>query len=238
MIDRGLWTACRESREVIARRFRVAEWDMERDAWIYRENLDEEPLDAPATASFMSDGEQQCCLTYPKTDLFLLRPFNATTTDWRGLDSEVHIFNETQRFHVGHVAINYDPEWYAQLISGYKSVWSDGAIGWAMRAATDHLEWAENLWFVDYRIRRSPDGVQPMVEGRRQFHGNGCRLTEVRDGDAGWKLDHDGDVIDFLRELWYEVDDFFRQRETSPDWPPDVPHYDAPEVGVLAYEEC
>ncbi len=194
------------------------------------------PPKCPGDGIVHSDGEQQCCLTHPKTDLFFLRPFNATTADWEGLDSTVHVFDGFQRFRVGHVAIDYDPGWLPVWgISWY----SDGPAAFAVRAATDHLEWAENLWFVDYRIRRSLGVVQPMMESRRQFHGNGCKFTEVRDGDAGWELGSARDIFDlFLSDLWDQVDEYFRGRETTPDYPPHVPHDGAPNVGVLAYEEC
>ena len=52
MIDRGLWTACRESREVIERRFRVAEWDIKRGAMNFMA-FREDPPNAPATVSFI-----------------------------------------------------------------------------------------------------------------------------------------------------------------------------------------
>jgi len=57
---------------------------------------------------FTSNGQRRCCLTRPRTDFFLLRPFNATIADWEDLDRNVAIFDsfdlEGSRVNdVGHV---------------------------------------------------------------------------------------------------------------------------------------
>ncbi|KAK4151615.1 hypothetical protein C8A00DRAFT_35707 [Chaetomidium leptoderma] len=249
LMDSGLWTACTESREAIRRRFKVAERDM-KGAAVDLETYRETHPDAPASVSFTSDGERRCCLTHPRTDLFLLRPFNATTANWEYLDIRVPIFGliELEGFHVdyvGHVAIDYDPDWlrgeHRDMPMWQYSWASPGTIGFAIRAATDHLSWAENLWFVDYRIRRRPGGVLPTAGSRRQFHGNGCKFTEVQKGDAGWELnnlDWERDIFDFLEELWDRVNEYFHDHgEGSPYSDEPVSHYHAPNVGVLAYEE-
>lgn len=247
LMDSGLWTACTESREAVRRRFKVAECDM-KGAAVDLETFRETHPDAPASAFFTSDGERRCCLTHPRTDLFFLRPFNASTANWESLDVSVPIFGsiELEGFavgYVGHVAIDYDPNWFRgeRMPICWNSWASPGTIGFAICAATEDLSWAENLWFVDYRIRRSPGGVPPPAGSRRQFHGNGCRSTEVQKGDAGWELnnlDWDRDIFDFLEELWDRVNDYFLHHgEGSPDSEEPVSHYHAPNVGVLAYEE-
>ncbi len=111
LIDSGLWTACRESRAAVERRFKVADWDIKREELLHRRGDWTFP-DAPATVSFTSNGEWQCCLTHPRTDLFFLQPFNVETADWECLDSSVPIFSTVEKFSVGHVAIDYDPGWF------------------------------------------------------------------------------------------------------------------------------
>jgi hypothetical protein len=265
-MDSGLWTACAESRDAILRRFKVAQRDRE-EAAADLETFRETHPDAPARVSVTSDGERRCCLTHPRTDLFFLRPFNATTAVWECLYYRVPIFNPEGTWTpcVGHVGIDYDPDWPRQMSdpSSWASWASPGTIGFAIRAATDGLSWAENLWFVDYRIRRSPRGVLSTATagGRRQFHGDGCRFTEVQKGDAGWELnnpdgtevqkgdagweldsaDGDGlrDIFDFLKDaLWERVDEYFQDHgEDSPYVYAGVSHLGAPDLGVLAYEE-
>ena len=235
LIDSGLWTACTESRAVMERRFKVAEWDIKREALRYPRNGETCP-DAPATVSFTSNGEWQCCLTHPRTDLFFLEPFDAETADWEHLDRSVPIFNTAERFYVGHVAIDYDPGWLggANFLPSLISWASDGTVGFSIRTAID-LHWAENLWLVDYRIRRKQPAL-PTTPSRHQFQGNGCRFTEVQEHDAEWELSRTRDVFIFLKELWMQVDEYYRERADSPSRNEPVSH-DAPEVGILAYEE-
>jgi hypothetical protein len=245
MIDSGLWRACTESRDAMERRFKVAHWDRIRCTM----RIPAEPKDlpdAPATALFTSGGELQRCLTYPKTDLFLLRPFNGETVDWEYLWSPVPFFDLAHNFYVGHIAIEYDPGWLGDADSAMDSEvsWaSPGTIGCAIRAATDQLDWAENLWFVDYRIRPSPvsGNTPPTTTSRYHFHGSGCKFTEVRPDDMGWELDHTrpGDVFRFLEELEEKVGEYFDDTGGyTPGWRPPVPSYGkTPNIGVLAYEE-
>jgi hypothetical protein len=244
MIDSGLWTACTESRDPIERRFKVAHWDRIRGAI----RIPDEPKDlpdAPATALFTSAGELQRCLTYPKTDLFLLRPFNGQTVHWTSLWSPVPFFDQAHNFYVSHIAIEYDPRWLGDVNStmdSYDSWASPGTIGCAIRAATDQLDWAENLWFVDYRIRPSPvSGTPSTTTSRYQFHGGGCKFTEVRQDDIGWELDHTrpGNVFRFLEELKEKVDAYFYDMgDRSPGWRPSFSCSGrTPNIGVLAYEE-
>ena len=238
LIDSGLWTACMESRDAIERRFKVAEWDLKRQD-MRLPNLRKNLPDAPATALFTSNGEWLYCLTHPKSDLFLLRPFNAETVDWDTLWTPVPIFNPAENFYVSHIAIDYDPGWLGDTgFLHFQDSWASlGTIGYAIRAATNQLEWAENLWFVDYRIRRSP-GALTTTTSRYQFHGNDCKSTEVRDGDMNWELDHTRDIFKFLEELDEQVDEYFHDVEGSSPWDQPACHFNAPNVGVLAYEEC
>ncbi|KAK1763741.1 hypothetical protein QBC33DRAFT_549069 [Phialemonium atrogriseum] len=81
LIDSGLWTACKELRERMERRFDTEGW--RRRIIPYRETPFEKELpDAPATATFTSSGERRCFTTYPKSDLFCLQPFDFDTIDW------------------------------------------------------------------------------------------------------------------------------------------------------------
>ena len=189
MIDSGLWTACWESREAVERRFKVKEWDIKRENWDLPRSLDrdrpEDYPDAPATASFTSNSEWQCCLTHPKRDLFVLRPYNVETMCWDDLEAGTPIQRKPH----------------------------------ALPATT-------------------------ATTSRHQFHGNGCRFTEVREGDTGWNVDFDPDIFIFVYDLNDKVDEYFQnqQKGVSPIWELeslarlDREDY-APKVGILAYEE-
>ncbi|KAI1191612.1 hypothetical protein F5B17DRAFT_426505 [Nemania serpens] len=84
LIDHGLWTACRESREMIQRRYSrqgrvwgdpfILRWklDSAKQAW-YADSL---------PGSFQEDGRLRCFTICPSADLLCLQPFRYTTTDW------------------------------------------------------------------------------------------------------------------------------------------------------------
>ncbi len=240
LIDSGLWTACTESRNAIERRFKVSEWKKTFKNSSTRDIFENPPV-APAVVSFTSESEWQCCSTYPKTDVFFLRLFNPTTIDWKFLWSTVPIFQHEEGFFANHIALDYDPSWFKEgkFLPSEVSWEGPGTIGSAITAAAA-ARWAEILWFVDARIKRSPKTALSTTEGRHQFYGDGCRFTEVREGDQGWELDNNADVFRFLVELWWKVDDYLRDEEPgdgSPCSDGPVLHYRTPVVGVLAYEE-
>ncbi|KAK4034713.1 hypothetical protein C8A01DRAFT_38817 [Parachaetomium inaequale] len=234
LIDSGLWTACTESRDAMERLFKVAEWDIKRAAMRLPSPIRDLP-DASATVSFSSNDEWQRCLTHPKTDLFLLLPFDGEMVDWEDLGRPVPIFDAVEKFYVGHIALDYDPGWLMEgdYLDPYDSWASPGTIGCVIRAATNQLDWAENLWFVDYRIRRHP-GALLTTTNRHQFHGNGCKFTEVREGDTDWKVNHSKSIFKFLEELVEKVEYFCHREGYSPGY---VFVYGTLDVGILAYEE-
>jgi hypothetical protein len=97
----------------------------------------------------------------------------------------------------------------------YVSWSSEGSVGCAIRAATDELRWAENLWFVDYRIQRKPHALPATTTttSRHQFHGNSCRFTEVREGDTDWNVNSDPDIFMFVYDLNDKVDEYFQNQQ-------------------------
>ena len=106
---------------------------------------------ASASGSFISNGEWWQCTTRPRSDLSCLQLWDADTVEWEYLSSSVPIFDVFPGFYVGHIALDYDPKWSDEL---YCNSWSiKGPLGCAIKAATDQTEWAENLWFIDFRIR-------------------------------------------------------------------------------------
>ena len=228
MIDASLWTACRESRAVIERRFQVEEWERKLDKK-YSIDVREFLPKAPATTWFLSGGEPQRCLTYPRTDLFFLRPLNADWDLMYGLP-----------FSIGNRGVDYPVNHIALASDIVPSTWDGPGTECAAQLAAGKLWWLKNLWFVNYSLQRKV-GVPPTPE-RRQFHGHDCVFTEVVDGDMDW-CDRSGghvDLYSFLYSLELEVIEILDD-EDHPS--PNYVVWDArnigfkPRVGFLAYEE-
>ena len=160
LIDYGLWAACRESRAAMEKRFKVTE--------------------APVTSYFFSGDEWQRCLTYPETDLFLLHPLDPGTLVWEcTYGFPFHNRSESSEREAIHIALNYDLR---------EDCWCDGPGTKCVTEAVVHgLLYADQLWFVDYSLRRRAN--IPLPRDRRRFHGNGCIFTEVWDGDMSWYHD-------------------------------------------------
>ena len=241
LIDSGLWMACKESREAAEKQYQISQWRMKlkRPVIVRHEERKDLPI-APATGSFIANGEWWHCTTRPKSDLFCLQPSDADTIEWEDLWFSVPIFDPCEGFYVRHIALDYDPEWLDEYEYRYMSWGSKGTLGCAIRAATNQFEFAENLWFIDFRIRRRPHDctvAEDTTEFRHQFDGNGCRFTEVRSDDSGWDFDHECNIFDFLDLLSGAVDDYFREcvyRDSYKDGP--VDRFGTPNIGVLAYE--
>ncbi|KAI9709711.1 MAG: hypothetical protein M1820_003113 [Bogoriella megaspora] len=241
LIDAGLSTACQESREAAERHFQISQWNAKMDGLIFLPDDERQNLNVPALGSFVFNGEWWRCTTYPRRDLFCLQPSNASTVDWGDLPYSVPIFNSFNGYYTEHIALNYDPEWSHEIMDCDTHWANEGTLACAIRAATDQTDWAENLWFIDYRIRRRPNrctAVWRTTEFRHQFHGNGCRFTEVQSGDPEWKIDRECDIFHFLDNLDELVSEYMRRCvyvDGSDDGRP-VSHDGAPSVGVLAYE--
>lgn len=232
-VDSGLWTTCTESRELIQRRFKLTERDIKRTAGGFWRPPDDRPAITPFRAS---NGERLRCLTHPKTDLFLLRPLGASPPI-AGETFGSRLSDPVGNFLVDQIGIDYDPRWSRTTPEPDEQL-SQRTMNFAIRAASDQLLRAKTLWFVDYRIRRRPD-IVPATEGRHQFYGNGCRFTDVREGDSGWDLDHVGDVFRFVAEQWQlKVDEYFASRNMPADPFPQCRYSPnaMPEVRVLACE--
>jgi hypothetical protein len=249
LMDYGLWAACRESRAAMEERYKVAGRRMmpeKDDHEIVKGSVRRYvpgPLD---TSYFFSGGEWQRCLTYPKTDLFLLRPLDPGTFDWEYIYG-FPFYNRTKSSEndAVHIALECD----------IVDTWSRHGPGatLAIEAVAGGLPYTDKLWFVDYSLRRRQRAGIPPPQNRYEFHGNGCILTEVRDGDRGWYRDWNsradkregeapvsGDC--FLWNLEYEVMDLLNRVERpSPEYTTMFDHRiecHQPDVGILAYEEC
>lgn len=244
LMDSGLWTACKESREIMEKRYDTLGWRQRCREHRYTTLYCGERPDAPATNTFTSNGETQCFTTYPKSDLFCLQPYDFDTVDWVMLREYVPIFNYQFGFDVNHVALEFDPKFVypnpdcplstREYRFGYNS---DGAVGCFARAASDDLALVKHLWIIDYRIKRLP-GPLPLKHNGHEFHDSSGRFLEVGKWDQGWHVDYivPGSKFDNLEAgskviSWTDPYVFAEDLKEALDCV-----YDEPDIGVLAYE--
>ncbi|RYP76641.1 hypothetical protein DL769_003601 [Monosporascus sp. CRB-8-3] len=225
LIDGGLLTACKESRQVMNKHLRAVEWwdrvDPDKN---YEQEKDP---DAAVTASFVHNGERRFFRVKPELDLFVVQPYDfETLDDWWHFGLFAYIFG---RHHVGHMALEYDPKWASDLKAEIgSSCYAKGALGCVSRATTNETSWVENLWFIDYRIRRRPEESLP-VDKRRIFYGVGCRYIEVQQYDPGWDWNlyaGPGNVFTFDLDLYEDLREYYKLEGFK--W--------GPIIGILACE--
>ncbi|RYP07841.1 hypothetical protein DL765_008994 [Monosporascus sp. GIB2] len=163
LIDGGLLKACKESRQAMNKHLRAVEWWDRVDP---DKNYDQEKdPDAAVTASFVRGGERRCFRVKPELDLFVVQPYDFDTLDhWGNFGLFAFIFGTP---HAGHIALEYDRKWASDLEAEIgSSCYAKGALGCVSRATTNEASWVENLWFIDYRIRRRPEesmGLEPVL---------------------------------------------------------------------------
>ncbi|KAI1453452.1 hypothetical protein F4805DRAFT_366090 [Annulohypoxylon moriforme] len=202
LIDSGLWTACRESRDAIRRRFQKAGQDGPRMLG---------PAGRTGAFATYSDGEREDqYFTIRNYDLVCFRNLDkekdiakaGILTNLPFVTSEEYVYRETlPRDGVKHVAIEYNPNW-------------DTPTEHAIRYCTGPafaMVFFPSLWFIDYRIRRTKDPSRSRAnprENRHVFYGNGCRLVSVRPSDTEWEFEdgtplsvEEHNVFGFTNEL-------------------------------------
>ncbi|OTA68810.1 hypothetical protein K449DRAFT_399138 [Hypoxylon sp. EC38] len=254
MEDSGLWTACKESREAMIRRFgnhKVAYQKSPEDSEAGVEYLKPPEFnDAPATGTMIQNGKIQYFTVCPSTDLFCLQPFGEhKAVCWKGFEEDVPIFNELGS-PKPNIALELNPSWMDDdpnfLKRGRrvpKYYWALGLyyrseMGCTFYAATDILgRWASKLWFIDYRIRRDPEFASVGDKWRTTFQGRGCKFIEIYDRlDPGWIWGHDRpetSIHGFLERLDEKLEEYSQDTFLS-EWITFPPREDAPRIGILA----
>ncbi|KAK3934233.1 hypothetical protein QBC46DRAFT_400381 [Diplogelasinospora grovesii] len=229
----GLWGACRESREIMQKRFMPINWF----DWGHPERSPE--IDQfPALGAFSWNGQCQKFTVYPQSDLLCLQPFNFDNIDWEYLDLSI----SSHKMGMGHMALVYDPEWELLLddsirSQSYPHVDEKGPLRCISRAASNLCN-AGALWFIDYRIHRRP-GTIPEAN-RNEFYGNSCKYVEVLPSDTSWEMDDsifwflkclDDLLEEYYEELEDEYDGYESERSEQTSY-----RVGQPSIGVLACE--
>ncbi|KAH7009965.1 hypothetical protein EDB80DRAFT_868489 [Ilyonectria destructans] len=206
LTDSGMWTACKESRDIMEKRFDTLTWRANRPKVAdYCWNFQDPRHDTPATGIFTSNGETQCFTVHPKRDLFCLQPYNFNTVGWSSLIVSP-LFSFCHGFQIKHVAIEFDPKHDYDappfptapqpMLQECYFIHDDFS-----KHVTDCFEEAVvsvpcdiRIWLIDPRLKRRP-GV-PLEEDRRHiFYNSSGRYVEVDDYDKAWHST--GDTVEF-----------------------------------------
>ncbi|CAM1506298.1 Fc.00g059390.m01.CDS01 [Cosmosporella sp. VM-42] len=181
LIDSGLWTACRESCAVME----VIHGKRTRDCLTPRIS------DGRATENlggrigyFFDDEEHEQYFTVLPHDLVYFQSPDLAKTEF--LSDLPFIKDQWRPNGVEHVALEFDPSWEVPGVEDFLKQSGKLSVQNTLVGAKLGLE---NLWFVDYRIRRSHSFLKTryvLRENRHVFYGNGCQFAEVRPSDTEW----------------------------------------------------
>ncbi|KAH7017034.1 hypothetical protein EDB80DRAFT_873765 [Ilyonectria destructans] len=169
MIDGGMWTACRESRAAMERRYNTAA----RNTLTPPSRINPDEGDAyTATNFFVRGGETQAITILPYRDLVCLTSFSALLRIQEPFPA-CRGFQNPYNF-----AMKYNPAW--DIIGNPKSTieeWLSTLYSTRLNTIVDYVldpsSTAAKLWFIDYRMERNELENCNVV-----FYGDGFRLVE------------------------------------------------------------
>ncbi|KAH7240369.1 uncharacterized protein BKA55DRAFT_542955 [Fusarium redolens] len=166
MIDSGLWTACKESRRVIRKRFA---------------KHSNNPWGPPrrAIVSYCSGSSPFCLSIWPGSDLIILQPDDFFPTSWSRIvglaytpGPYVYPLDSCRE-----IGIEYDPEW-GDGLPAYGSSWGSRnmtlAIAHLFSSSPRH-----RLWLVDTNLKRKADASSVQGGKTMQFYANDRKLVQV-----------------------------------------------------------
>ncbi|KAM0424522.1 hypothetical protein ACHAPT_010237 [Fusarium lateritium] len=188
LINGGLWTACKESRLVMKKHFRSAEWDFRRKH--HRKELASKEsrhlLDMPATGCFACDGAAPHYLTVlPYQDLFVLQTESLESINREHLNFDIPIKSSARGFGgVKNIAIEYNPEWGIQMSKAKPFDTNLSIFRTLIQAAFDVDYYASKIWFIDHNLKRNKDApaFQEKTDcwGTNAFYASDRKFLEVK----------------------------------------------------------
>ncbi|KAI8719856.1 2EXR domain-containing protein [Fusarium sp. LHS14.1] len=229
LLDRGLWTACRDSRAAI---MKVSTMTMCSESCTGCQACSSDDTvklyDEPRIAKFILDGHEQEMMVWPERDLFCLRPYawnmakiwlqHTAISSQHGKFCFKHVAFELPRDEVINLSVENEYNKDAPEPSSHLMV---ERIDSLMGRGRFHN--VEKVWLIDYQLKR----VNPRPSAARQFCANGFRLVEVMEQDDDEWTDRRGDGRDALEFAeWLRYSTNYQNENTSP------------ELGVLACEKC
>lgn len=225
LIDAGLWTACRESREVMEKHFKTAFWREKRQESLKKEPYcrglswyEPEHKSAPGTGRFRHNGEDWCFAVFPHRDLFCVQHSGKPPlmcfppATWLFADFGNSTFASARLGFAGvrSLAFEYDASWsFSSEGKGDEIIkemsGENNARGLFLTTLEDIVEGGRtpNLYLIDRDIRLKPD-----ARGWKTFHGNGCNYIDPMHEDIESYGDDDdmgaGGFIYELESLGYD----------------------------------
>ncbi|KAK1984666.1 hypothetical protein LZ30DRAFT_747707 [Colletotrichum cereale] len=223
-IDGGLWTACKESRVAMHRRYENERWMAvcqcnSSDKYLGCIHWQKKYSNTPATFGVNIDGGPRYFTLLPKLDLLFIQGY-PSHLNWNL--STCHMpFTPYLRLNgeFGHMATEFDPSWTIKELHEYQEEqrcpqgeWDEDRL-----KAYDELVLATKcrydsdnptLWLVDHRLRRkttetrSPDQkFLGEVSEQMVFQGDGCKYYAVPSWGWDQLCEYDADTAgqkDFL----------------------------------------
>ncbi|KAK1964081.1 hypothetical protein LY78DRAFT_704696 [Colletotrichum sublineola] len=205
-IDGGLWTACKESRAAMHRRYKPEQW---------------------TTFLVNSDNSHQYFTLLPAQDLIVIQGYHSVP-DMQKFPTLMPFGSPRCGFGgISHIGIAFDPSWTLEELHLYEMwEWTHDCnlpgYRWAtynglISAIRDH--WCSffcaSIWLVDPRLRRrnteTPTASQNSAKEASEqivFEGNGCKYYEVS-GSTSYYDAETADQPGFL-SIWdfaYEVEE-------------------------------
>ena len=207
LIDSGLWAACKESLLAIENEFqtparRQKVWSLS-EVENFRKKRGRFTLPETATYTASDNSRRRYLTVFPGQDLFILQPHDVTALNWdlvwdnfptysfRAGDWRQIRWAEGER----HMALEYDPAWDKVAHNTRGPAW-DFIVDIVESTA---LAESFSLWFIDYRIKRSPRYQEPTKEQAkglgdkppRAFYASDRRFVEVKKEQFGQWAGHD-----------------------------------------------
>lgn len=192
--DAGLWTACRESRDVMTWHFRVAHWHGVRRRLLRSQGqwtpaaLADEFEDMTALTTARDGGREWHLMLRPHKDLFWLEPRDwKCTVEWQTLFLDVPFASFRRGFgHLSHVAVEHDASWNVDLPKDLGALLQEptprGFIARAMaECATNKLYCF--VWLVDRSLVRRDEEVEEVEDEEMEDQGYEDQGHEDQDHD-------------------------------------------------------
>ncbi|KAJ6444762.1 Phosphatidylinositol 4-kinase PIK1 [Purpureocillium lavendulum] len=137
----------------------------------------------------------------PMLDLMIIQPFDYDHFDMTRLcDLWQNTFGLPQwmgDYSCQNLALEINPGWFREGRQAHKSAFK--TLERAARYGT--ADRFNNIWLVDYSIRRTPGTGTEIRSDRKVFTGNRCRFVEVQLRDAQWDFYTVLDSYNFVRKL-------------------------------------
>ncbi|RSM04386.1 hypothetical protein CDV31_010088 [Fusarium ambrosium] len=224
LLDRGLWTACSDSRAAIIKTSLVSSDYVSSDETV---NIQSKLYHGPRTAKFISEGQEQEMVVWTEKDLFILQPYDWKTLKWLKLQNTAIFPRHDDKPHLKHVAFELPRNEIINLRRFYDVEDHLDAPEPSTHPMIDRMQFLighgrfqqiKNVWLIDYGLKRRAN-PRPATR-RQQFLANGFRFVEVT-VDDGWtdlRGDDGTDALEFVewvKEIWDRYSAYKKNWETE-----------------------